>query len=247
MTNTLWKYIPQRTKLTTAFMSMVFFHYRETNGIFWLFKATKHWIDEADAQPTMKCFSSQLVRKFLILSAAMMVLINLLCMWKVSDQIEKEKEKKLEAKLTIKLKKVNHSYLINLWHSKVATVSGQQFTSRGQLSTDRWKQEDKSPATPVYHTSFRENEISTDSYRIKQPKANSEWPTKQVRRLYLAPSSLWWLYLLSLWITFQVWPRHGSWINTDRFPKQTPKEKSSSGVRGLGQAPAGKCFRFLCP
>ena len=53
----------------------------------------------------MKCFSSQLVRKFLILSAAMMVLINLLCMWKVSDQIEKEKEKKLEAKLTIKLKK----------------------------------------------------------------------------------------------------------------------------------------------
>ena len=138
----------------------------------------------------MKFFSSQLVRKFLILSAAMMVLINLLCMWKVSDQIEKEKEKKLEAKLTIKLKKVNHSYLINLWHSQVATVSGQQFTSRGQLSTDRWKQEDKSPATPVYHTSFRENEISTDSYRIKQPKASSEWPTKQVRRLYLAPSSL---------------------------------------------------------
>ena len=41
--------------------------------------------------------------------------------------------------------------------------------------------------------------------------------------------------------------RHGSWINTDRFPKQTPKEKSSSGVRGLGHAPAGKCFRFLCP
>ena len=228
-------------------MSMVFFHYRETNGIFWLFKATKHLIDEADAQRTMKCFSSQLVRKVLILSAAMMVLINLLCMWKVSDQIEKEKEKKLEAKLTIKLKKVNHSYLINLWHSKVATVSGQQFTSRGQLSTDRWKQEDKSPATPVYHTSFRENEISTDSYRIKQPKASSEWPTKQVRRLYLAPSSLWWLYLLSLWITFQVWPRHGSWINTDRFPKQTPKEKSCSGVRGLEQAPAGKFFRFLCP
>ena len=132
----------------------------------------------------MKCFSSQLVRKFLILSAAMMVLINLLCMWKVSDQIEKEKEKKLEAKLTIKLKKVNHSYLINLWHSKVATVSGQQFTSRGQLSTDRWKQEDKSPVIPVYHTSFRENKISTDSNRIKQPKASSEWQTKQVRRLY---------------------------------------------------------------
>ena len=119
-----------------------------------------------------------------------MVLINLLCMWKVSDQIEKEKEKKLEAKSTIKLEKVNHSYLINLWHSKVTTESGQQSTSRGQLSTDRWKQEDKSPVTPVYHTSFRENKISTDSNRIKQPKASSEWPTKQVRRLYLTPSSL---------------------------------------------------------
>ena len=195
----------------------------------------------------MKCFSSQLVRKFLILSAAMMVLINLLCMWKVSDQIEKEKEKKLEAKLTIKLKKVNHSYLINLWHSKVATVSGQQFTSRGQLSTDRWKQEDKSPVIPVYHTSFRENKISTDSNRIKQPKASSEWQTKQVRRLYCKSHHLvlWWLCLLRLWITFQVWPRQGSWINTDRFPKRTPKAKSSSGVRGMGQAPAGKVFRFL--
>ena len=111
-------------------------------------------------------------------------------MWKVSDQIEEEKEKKLEAKLMIKLEKVNHSYLINLWHSKVTTESGQQSTSRGQLSTDPRKQEDKSPATPVYHTSFRENEISTDRYRIKQPKASSEWPTKQVRRFYLAPSSL---------------------------------------------------------
>ena len=77
-------------------------------------------------------------------------------MWKVSDQIEEEKEKKLEAKLMIKLEKVNHSYLINLWHSKVTTESGQQSTSRGQLSTDPRKQEDKSPATPVYHTSFRE-------------------------------------------------------------------------------------------
>ena len=134
----------------------------------------------------MKCFSSQLVRKFLILSAAMMVLINLLCMWKVSDQIEKEKEKKLEAKfkLTIKLEKVNHPSFIKPWHSKVTTESGQQSTSRGQLSTDRWKQEDKSPATPLYHTSFRENKISTDSNRIKQPKASSEWQTKQVRRLY---------------------------------------------------------------
>ena len=139
---------------------------------------------EADARRTMKCFSLQSVRKFLFLSAAMMFLINLLCMWKVSDQMEKEKEKKLEAKLTIKLEKVNH------WHSKVTTESGQQSTSRGQLSTDRWKQEDKSPATPVYHTSFRENKISADSNRIKQPKASSEWPTKQVRRLYLAPSSL---------------------------------------------------------
>ena len=76
-----------------------------------------------------------------------MVLINLLCMWKVSDQIEKEKEKKLEAKSTIKLEKVNRSYLINLWHSKVTTESGQQSTSRGQLSTDRWKQEDESPVS----------------------------------------------------------------------------------------------------
>ena len=132
----------------------------------------------------MKCFSLQLVRKFLILSAAMMVLINLLCMWKVSDQIEKEKEKKLEAKLTIKLEKVNHSSFIKPWHSKV-TESGQQSTSRGQLRTDRWKQEDKSPATPAYHTSFRENKIFTHSNRIKQPKASSEWPTKQVKRLYL--------------------------------------------------------------
>ena len=96
---------------------------------------------------TMKCFSWQLVRKFLILSAAMMVLINLLCMWKVSDQIEKEKEKKLEAKLTIKLEKVNHSSFIKPWHSKVTTESGQQSTSRGQLSTDRRKQEDKSPVS----------------------------------------------------------------------------------------------------
>ena len=137
----------------------------------------------------MKCFSSQLVRKFLILSAAMMVLINLLCMWKVSDQIEKEKEKKLEAKSTIKLEKVNHSSFIKPWYSKVTTISGQQFTSRGQLSADRWKQEDKSPVIPVYHTSFRENKISTDNNRIKQPKASSEWPTKQVRRFYLALSN----------------------------------------------------------
>lgn len=150
----------------------------------------------------MKCFSLQLVRKFLIISAAMMVLINLLCMWKVSDQIEKEKEKKLEAKLTIKLEKVNHSPFIKPWHSKVTTESGQQSTSRGQLSTDRRKQEDKSPTTPVYHTSFRENKISTKNNRIKQPKASSEWPTKQVRRFYLAPSSLLWLQLLNLWITF---------------------------------------------
>ena len=73
-----------------------------------------------------------------------MVLINLLCMWKVSDQIEKEKEKKLEAKLTIKLEKVNHSSFIKPWHSKVTTESGHQSTSQGQLSTDRRKQEDKS-------------------------------------------------------------------------------------------------------
>ena len=105
-------------------------------------------------------------------------------MWKVSDQIEKEKEKKLGAKLTIKLEKVNHSSFIKPWHSKVTTESGQQSSSRGQFSTDRWKQEDKSSATPVYHTSFGENEISTDSNRIKQTKASSEWPTKQVRRLY---------------------------------------------------------------
>ena len=113
-----------------------------------------------------------------------MFLINLLCMWKVSDQIEKEKEKKLEAKLTIKLEKVNHSSFIKPWHLKVTTESGQQSISRGQLSTDLWKQEDKSPATPLYHTSFRENKISTDSNRIKQPEASSEWLTKQVRRLY---------------------------------------------------------------
>ena len=113
-----------------------------------------------------------------------MFLINLLCMWKVSDQIEKEKEKKLEAKLTIKLEKVNHL------HSKVTTESGQQATSRGQVSTDRWKQEDKSPATPVYHTSFRENKISTDSNRIKQPKASSEWPTKQVKYKKIIPDHL---------------------------------------------------------
>ena len=119
-----------------------------------------------------------------------MTLINLLCMWKVSDQIEKEKEKKLEAKLTIKLEKVNHSSFIKPRRSKVTIESGQQSTSLGQLSTDRWKQDDKSPATPLYHTSFRENKISTDNNRIKQPKASSEWPTKQVRRFYLAPSSL---------------------------------------------------------
>ena len=138
----------------------------------------------------MKCFSFQLVRKFLIFSAAMMVLTDLLCMWKVSDQIEKEKEKKLEAKLTIKLEKVNHSSFIKPWHSKETTESGQQSTYQGQLSTDPRKQEDKSPVIPVYHTSFRENKISTDNNRIKQPKASSEWPTKQVRRLYLTPSSL---------------------------------------------------------
>ena len=111
-------------------------------------------------------------------------------MWKVSDQIEKEKEKKLEAKLTIKLEKVNHSSFIKPWHSKETTESGQQSTYQGQLSTDPRKQEDKSPVIPVYHTSFRENKISTDNNRIKQPKASSEWPTKQVRRLYLTPSSL---------------------------------------------------------
>ena len=154
------------------------------------FEATKHLIDEADAGRTMKCFSLQLVRKFLILSAVMMVLINLLCIWKVSDQIEKEKEKKLEAKLTIKLEKVNHSSFIKPWHSKVTTESGQQSTSRGQLSTDRRKHEDKSPATPVYHTSFRENKISTDSNRIKQPKASSEWPTKQVKYKKIIPDHL---------------------------------------------------------
>ena len=95
----------------------------------------------------MKCFSFQLVRKFLIFSAAMMVLIDLLCMWKVSDQIEKEKEKKLEAKLTIKLEKVNHSSFIKPWHSKETTESGQQSTYQGQLSTDPRKQEDKSPVS----------------------------------------------------------------------------------------------------
>ena len=172
-------------------MSMVFFAITVKQMVY--SDATKHWIDDADARRTMKCFSLQLVRKFLILSAAMMVLINLLCMWKVSDQIEKEKEKKLEAKLTIKLEKVNHSSFIKPWHSKVTTESRQQSTSREQLSTDRRKQEDKSPATPVYHTSFRENKISTKNTRIKQPKASPEWPTKQVRRFYLAPSSLWWL------------------------------------------------------
>ena len=124
-----------------------FWHYSETKGIFWLFEATKHWIDEADVRHTMKCFSLQLVRKFLIISAAMMVLINLLCMWKVSDQIEKEKEKKLEAKLTIKLEKVNHSSFIKPWHSKETTESGQQSTYQGQLSTDPRKQEDKSPVS----------------------------------------------------------------------------------------------------
>lgn len=39
--------------------------------------------------------------------------------------------------------------------------------------------------------------------------------------------------------------QRGSWINTDRFPKQTPKAKSSSEVRGMGHAPAGKCFGFF--
>lgn len=122
-----------------------------------------------------------------------MVLINLLCIWKVSDQIEKEKEKKLEAKLTIKLEKVNHLSFIKPWHSKVTTESGQQSTFRGQLSIDRRKLEDKSPATPVYHTSLRKNNISTDRNRIKQTKASYELATKQVRRFYLAPSSLLWL------------------------------------------------------
>ena len=119
-----------------------------------------------------------------------MVVINVLCTWKVSDQIEKEKEKKLEAKLTIKLEKVNHLSFIKPLHSKVITESGQQSTPQGQLSTDRRKQEDKFPATPVYHNSFGENKIFTDLNKIMQPKASSEWPTKQVRRFYLAPSSL---------------------------------------------------------
>ena len=37
--------------------------------------------------------------------------------------------------------------------------------------------------------------------------------------------------------------RHGSWINTDRFPKRTPRAKASNGFGG--HAPAGKFFRFL--
>ena len=160
--------------------------------IVWSTEALK--IDEADARRTMKCFSSQFVRKFLILSAAIMVIISLLCMWKVSDQIEKEKEKKLEVTLAIKLEKVRYSNPMKRLRSKATTAkSGQQSTSRGQLSIVLRKQEDKSPATPVYHTSFGEDEISTDNNRIKQPKASSEWPTKQVSRFYFAPSSLWWV------------------------------------------------------
>ena len=121
-----------------------------------------------------------------------MVVINLLCMWKVSDQIEKEKEKKLEVTLAIKLEKVSYSNLMKRWRSKATTSkSGQQSTPLGQLSIVLRKQEDKSPATPVYHTSFGEDKISTDNNRIKnEPKASSEWPTKQVRRFYFAPSSL---------------------------------------------------------
>ena len=172
-----------------------FWRYKsETNGLLWSFEAPEALkIGEADARRTMKCFSSQLVRKFLILSAAMMVVINLLCMWKVSDQIEKEKEKKLEVTLAIKLEKVRYSNPMKRWRSKATTAkSGQQSTSRGQLSIVLRKQEDKSPATPLYHTSFGEDKISTDNNRIKQPKASSEWPTKQVRRFYFAPSSLRW-------------------------------------------------------
>ena len=120
-----------------------------------------------------------------------MVVINLLCMWKVSDQIEKEKEKKLEVTLAIKLEKVSYSNLMKSWRSKVTTSKFvQQSTSLGELSIVLRKQEDKSPATPVYHTSFGEDKISTDNNRIKQRKACSEWPTKQVRRFYFAPSSL---------------------------------------------------------
>ena len=34
--------------------------------------------------------------------------------------------------------------------------------------------------------------------------------------------------------------RHGSWINTDRFPKRTPRAKASNGVRGA--CSRGKIF-----
>ena len=120
-----------------------------------------------------------------------MVVINLLCMWKVSNQIEKEKEKKLEVTLARKLEKARYSNPMKRWRSKATTAkSGQQSTSRGQLSIVLRKQEDKSPATPLYHTSFGEDKFSNDNNRTKQPKASSEWPTKQVSRFYFAPSSL---------------------------------------------------------
>ena len=39
--------------------------------------------------------------------------------------------------------------------------------------------------------------------------------------------------------------RHGSTINTDRFPKRAPKEQASSGVRG--HAPLGNLIWILTP